>query len=88
MQSLSETLDLLAAEQGGDVTNYQLPVATRPFSNVNFLGIPQAGSDELMIAPIEQNRGTENNMMLMKENGNCRVGSDATRAECIRQSCW
>ena len=68
VQSLSETLDLLAAEQGGDVTNYRLPVATRPFSNVNFLGIPQAGSDELMIAPIEQNRGTENNMMIMQEN--------------------
>ena len=68
VQSLSETLDLLAAEQGSDVTNYRLPVAERPFSNVNFLGVPQAGSEELMIAPIEQNRGTENNMMLMKEN--------------------
>ena len=68
VQSLSETLDLLAVEQGIDVSAYRLPVASRPFSNVNFLGIPQAGSDELMIAPIEQNRGTKNNMMLMKEN--------------------
>jgi penicillin amidase len=68
VQALSETLDLLAAEQGGDIANYRLPVAKRPFSNINFLGIPQAGSDELMIAPIEQNRGTENNMMIMQEN--------------------
>jgi len=68
VQSLSETLDLMALEQGSDVTAYQLSVARRPFSNVNFLGIPQAGSDELMIASIEQNRGTENNMMVMREN--------------------
>jgi penicillin amidase len=68
VQSLSQTLDLLAVEQGSDLTAYRLPVAKRPFSNVNFLGIPQAGSDELMILPIEQNRGTENNMMIMQEN--------------------
>ncbi len=68
VRSLSETLDLLAKEQGDDVTAYRLAVAKRPFSNINFLGIPQAGSDELLTAPIEQNRGTENNMIVMKEN--------------------
>ncbi len=68
VQSFSETLDLLAVEQGSDLTAYRLPVAKRPFSNVNFLGIPQAGSDEFMVLPIEQNRGTENNMMIMQEN--------------------
>jgi penicillin amidase len=68
VKALSETLDLLAAEQGGDVSAYRLPVATRPFSYKNFLGIPQAGSDELRVAPIEQNRGTENNMIVMREN--------------------
>ncbi len=68
VQSLSQTLDLLAVEQGSDLTAYRLPVAKRPFSNVNFLGIPQAGSDEIMVSRIEQNRGTENNMMIMQEN--------------------
>jgi penicillin amidase len=68
VQSLSEALDLLAVEQGSDLTAYRLTVAKRPFSNVNFLGIPQAGSDEIMVSPIEQNRGTENNMMIMQEN--------------------
>jgi penicillin amidase len=68
IQSLADTLDLLAVEQGSDITNYRLPVAKRPFSNINFLGIPQASRDELMTAPIEQNRGTENNMMVMEEN--------------------
>lgn len=67
-QSLAETLDRLAAEQGNDIATYRLPVAKRPFSNFNFLGIPQAGSDELMIARIEQNRGTENNMIVMAED--------------------
>jgi penicillin amidase len=43
-----------------------LPVATRPFSARNFLGIPQAGKKENMTAPVEQNRGTENNMIVMK----------------------
>ena len=43
-----------------------LPVAPRPFSTRNFLGIPQAGDDESLTAPVEQNRGTENNMIVMK----------------------
>ena len=68
VRSLDETLESLTLSQGGDVTDLRLPVATRPFSDKNFLGIPQAGSDERMIAPIEQNRGTENDMIVMKEN--------------------
>jgi penicillin amidase len=43
-----------------------LPVAPRPFSTRNFLGIPQASDDETLTAPVEQNRGTENNMIVMK----------------------
>ena len=43
-----------------------LPVAARPFLTRNFLGIPQASEREQLIAPIEQNRGTENNMIEMK----------------------
>jgi len=68
VRALSETLDLMTAEQGGDLTDLRLPVAKRPFSNKNFLGIPQAGIDEIKVAPIEQNRGTENNMIVMREN--------------------
>ena len=43
-----------------------LPVAPRPFSARNFLGIPQAGDSDHMTAPIEQNRGTENNMIVLR----------------------
>ena len=65
--ALSETLVLLGAEQGNDLTALQLPVAPRPFSYKNFLGIPQAGSDEVQTTSVEQNRGTENNMIVMQE---------------------
>lgn len=43
-----------------------LPVARRPFGTRNFLGIPQASESETMTAPIEQNRGTENNMIVLR----------------------
>jgi len=52
-----------ALEQAGGT---ELAVAKRPFSSRNFLGIPQAGEGEVMMAPVEQNRGTENNMIVMK----------------------
>ena len=58
----------LAMDNGQPLAELRLPVARRPFSVRNFLGIPQAGEDELMIAPIEQNRGTENNMIVMKRD--------------------
>jgi len=66
-RALSATLELLTAEQGDELSAFRMPVATRPFSYKNFLGVPQAGSDELKTAPIEQNRGTENNMIVMRE---------------------
>ena len=47
-------------------TDTRLPVATRPFRPDNFLGIPQALASEAMTAPLEQNRGTENNMSVMR----------------------
>ncbi|MEM1090339.1 MAG: penicillin acylase family protein [Pseudomonadota bacterium] len=44
----------------------RLATAPRPFAHKNFLGIPQALDQELMTAPIEQNRGTENNMIVLR----------------------
>jgi len=64
--ALRESLTQLSESNGQPVTELHLPVAQRPFSTNNFLGIPQAGEAEMMIAPIEQNRGTENNMIVMK----------------------
>jgi penicillin amidase len=48
------------------LSDLRLPVAKRPFGTRNFLGVPQAAEDELLLAPIEQNRGSENNMIVMQ----------------------
>ena len=66
--ALRESLTQLREREGQAVSELRLLVAQRPFSIRNFLGIPQAGDDELMVAPIEQNRGTENNMIVMKRD--------------------
>ncbi len=65
---LSETIKQLTTQQSKPLSQLQLPIAKRPYSTSNFLGINQAGKDEKMIAPLEQNRGTENNMIVMKPN--------------------
>jgi penicillin amidase len=59
---ISSAMTVAIARTGGA----PLAVAPRPFSASNFLGVPQAGEDESLTAPIEQNRGTENNMIVMK----------------------
>ena len=66
--ALRESLTQLVEREGQPVSELRLPVARRPFATSNFLGIPQADESELMIAPIEQNRGTENNMIVMKRD--------------------
>ncbi len=67
--ALRETLADLVERKGQPLTELRLPVAQRPFSTSNFLGIPQATEGELMSAPLEQNRGTENNMIVMQRDG-------------------
>jgi penicillin amidase len=63
--ALRDAVRQLTEEKGQALAALRLPVAKRPFSTRNFLGIPQASEDELMVAPVEQNRGTENNMIVM-----------------------
>lgn len=64
-RALRDALSLLNVDSAS-VASARLPVARRPFSHKNFLGIPQAGESETLFAPIEQNRGTENNMTVMR----------------------
>ncbi len=66
--ALQESLLQLAEGKGQPLSEIRLPAAKRPFLTRNFLGIPQAGEQELLIAPVEQNRGTENNMIIMKRD--------------------
>lgn len=68
LAALRETVLQLTGTNGEHISELRLPVARRPFVPRNFLGIPQAGKDELMTAPIEQNRGTENNMIVMQRD--------------------
>ena len=69
LEVLAGTLADLEAEQGPDIESWRLAVAPRPFSHLNFLGIPQAGAGEAIEGRIEQNRGTENNMIVFTEEG-------------------
>ena len=58
---------ILAAFEKAVVSGaHRLETVPRPFSVRNFLGIPQASADEARSLPIEQNRGTENNMIVLK----------------------
>lgn len=69
---MESVLQYLVANEGindvAELYDLHLPVARRPFYTSNFLGIPQASEGELMLAPIEQNRGTENNMIVMQRD--------------------
>ena len=66
--TLKEVMAKLEAEQGQDYRQWRQANAPRPFSHRNFLGVPQTLESEAMIAPMEQNRGTENNMVVLNSN--------------------
>jgi len=66
--ALSRTLATLEAEQGANMVDWRLTVAERPFGTSNFLGIPQTTEDQSMHLPVEQNRGTENNMVVLNKD--------------------
>ncbi len=66
--TLTSVYDSLLASHGSDPSNWQMANAPRPFTHKNFLGIPQTLESSAMLAPIEQNRGTENNMMVLQED--------------------
>ncbi len=91
LTALRDALTDLAERKGQVLADLRMPIAKRPFSTRNFLGIPQASEAELMIAPIEQNRGTENNMIVMHRDAivawevappgqNAFIGPDGSRS--------
>ena len=68
-QVIADTLKVvvqqLQASHGENLASWRLAVGTRPYRTSNFLGIPQTFEDESLSTPLEQNRGTENNMFIM-----------------------
>ncbi len=66
--ALKKAVLRLQAAQGTEMEAWRLAVAERPFGTRNFLGVPQAGEDQSLLMPVEQNRGTENNMVVMRKD--------------------
>ena len=51
------------------MSKWRLPAPNRPFPPKNFLGIPQTYQDTSVSTRIEQNRGTENDMIVFTDDG-------------------
>ena len=66
--ALSNAIETLEKDQGADMSKWRLPAPHRPFPPKNFLGIPQTAQDALLSIRIEQNRGTENDMIVFTDN--------------------
>ena len=69
LKALSAAVEQLEKEQGTDMDQWRLPIPDRPFSHKNFLGIPQTNEEEALRARIEQNRGTENDLIVFTDQG-------------------
>lgn len=64
-QVLQETISSLNNRYGADPGSWRLKVPPRPYSTRNFLGVPQTSDQYAFQGPIEHNRGTENNMVVL-----------------------
>ncbi len=69
LKALTEAVEALEKKFGPDMAQWKLPVAPVEFTNHNFLNIPQAAQSETMQLDAGMNRGTENNMVIFKEDG-------------------
>ncbi|WND03599.1 penicillin acylase family protein [Temperatibacter marinus] len=66
----------LSNRYGGDLKKWRLPVARQVFRSVNFYGIPQTLPQLSISIPITMNRGSENNLSVMHNEG--IIGTDVT----------
>ena len=64
LASLERALNKVKAQHGDNPVNWKLPVVPMRFFTNNFLGMPQAGDDEVRNTHIAMNRGTENNLVI------------------------
>lgn len=63
LRVFEDTVAELAAEQGADQEQWLTEVRGLAFSTRNFLGVPQAGEDEVLTLPAYMNRGTQNHQV-------------------------
>jgi len=68
--SLTEALAQLETEYGtADMTQWKASVTPHVFSPVNFVGIPQTNPSGTLTLPMWMNRGTQNDMVVLKPGG-------------------
>src|SRR5437867_217210 len=74
-EALTDSVAQLKQQYGDDMQKWLLPVAEHVYLTNNFLGIPQAGSDEVLKNPVMMNRGTENDLIVITSKGvqDCEV---------------
>ena len=69
LKALTAALEALEKEKGPEMKQWRIPAPTRPFGHKNFLGIPQTMESETLTTRLEQNRGTENNLIVFTPQG-------------------
>lgn len=69
LKALTAAVEALEKEQGPEMTKWRIPAPPRPFGYKNFLGIPQTLESETLFTRIEQNRGTENDLIVFTPKG-------------------
>lgn len=72
VSALEEAVQTLTQKFGADQKNWLTPVVQQRFSPVNFLGIPQASSDEALFLPVFLNNGSQDNHITFSK-GNVTV---------------
>ncbi|MGF1684460.1 penicillin acylase family protein [Photobacterium minamisatsumaniensis] len=68
LQALTSAVASLTQQYGANSDNWLEQVDVLRFNNKNYIGVPQAGEDEVSDTPIALNRGTENNMTVFKQD--------------------
>jgi penicillin amidase len=67
--ALNDAVTQLTAKYGADMSKWLSPVATQLFRITNFTGTLQAGADEELSFKPYQNRGTQNDRIILNKSG-------------------
>ena len=67
--TLAQAVAELTTRYGSDPAKWRVPVTKHVFLTNNFIGAPQAGTDELLSLPSFMNRGTQNDKVVFSAGG-------------------
>ena len=68
-RTLREAADELRAQHGADPSGWLVPVTAHQYKTENFMGIPQTTADRALSTPQYMNRGTQNDLVHLSEQG-------------------